>query len=614
MGTALAGSIRYRIEATSIKPVPGVSEKIGFEFTIGKDGDDNKSQEQIEQLNNTVQKLTQTLQTASLSNAEGSPGKGPGLGDGLGAGTGRAASSAAVSAPGAPPNDNISKKTDDYKNLSVPPKVEKIDPQLFSSETSKVSNIKPASNNNWGENSARSFLAEKPLAVKLLDGTNSTAIPSAGSDVIANDLLLQGVLNAQKVNFTLIGNSNQLPPNFKLNGQSISTTSAVSFDATGTTVMRFNLTWNAVSDDSSVSFKSFQIKAEYFDLKGISLGYQSLSFNYGDFKTLADTSGVNQFYLSAKGLSYDIEGNASANTIHAGYGHDIVRGLGGNDKLFGEQGDDTLIGGTGADTLDGGTGNNTASYEGSKGLVNIYLDETNPNSGNDADSDKLINIQNIIGYLDHLVDSSEGYFDIYMTQWEGISGSGKHSVTVTVVFTRSIPGSSVNTLIKSGTINGRTWSVQLSATDFGDLDKNGAFGPVTMEVFQTDLAGNSSDHASTQFTYADQPLTTPALTAITGLVFNPAYTNDNVINLADINSNGGALTISGNLGLGVTTKTPNQRVHLVLKMANMLAKDYYIDYDAIQSNGTWSKTLTAQEVRDLGQGFGTLEVSTQQYE
>ena len=395
----------YRIEAASIKPVPGVSEKLGFEFNVGKEGDDTKAQEQIEQLSNAVQQLSQSLQTASLSNAEGMPGKGPGLGAGMGAGTGRAAASAASASPGAPPNDNTSKKTEDYKNLAIPTKVEKVDPQLFSSDSSKITNIKPASNNNFGDNTARSLLAEKPLPVKLVDGTNSTDNPANGSDIIANDLLLQGQLNAVKVQFTLIGNVNNLPPDFKLNGQSVTSSNPISLDAASTNILRFNLTWRAISDDAkNTSTTSFQIKTEYFDSTGKSLGSQTLSFNYGDFKTLAETSGVNQFYLSAKGLSYDIQGNDSANTLHGGYGHDILRGFGGNDKLFGDKGDDTLIGGSGADTLDGGTGNNTASYEGSRGPVNIYLDESNSNSGNDADGDKLINIQNIVGsaYGDYL--------------------------------------------------------------------------------------------------------------------------------------------------------------------------------------------------------------------
>ena len=390
----------YRIEAASIKPVPGVSDKLGFEFTIGKEGDDTKTQEQIEQLSNAVQQLSQSLQTASLSNAEGTPGKGPGMGAGMGAGTGRAASSAASASPGAPPNENTSKKTEDFKQQSIPTKIEKVDPQLFSSENSKISNIKPASNSNFNEITARSLLAEKPVKVKVETGKNNTELGKA-DDVIANDLVLQGKLNATKVTFSLIAKSNSddsissLPPNFKLNGQNV-TSPGATFDASSNNLVRFNLTWNATANSPATT--QFQIKAEYFDSNGNTLGSDTLNFNYGDFRTLAETSGVNQLYLSARGLSYDIEGNNSNNTIHAGSGHDIIRGFDGADKLYGDDGDDTLIGGRGSDTLDGGAGTNTVSYEGASEAVNVYLDPSKSyiNFG-DAGGDTFNNIQNIIG-------------------------------------------------------------------------------------------------------------------------------------------------------------------------------------------------------------------------
>ena len=497
----------YRIEASSIKPVPGVSEKLGFEFTIGKEGDDTKTQEQIEQLSNAVQQLSQSLQTASLSNSEGTPGKGPGMGAGMGAGTGRAASSAASASPGSPPNDNTSKKTEDFKNLAVPTKVEKVDPQLFSSESSKVSNIKPASNNNWGDNSARNLMAEKPLAVKLVDGANSTVIPSSGSDVIANDLLLQGLPNALKVNFTLIGNANQLPPNFKWNGQSVSSTSPVSFDSAGSTVTRFNLTWNAMPDGANVVNTNFQIRAEYFDAKGASLGYQTLSFNYGDYKTLAETSGVNQFYLSAKGSSYDIEGNDSANTLRAGYGHDIVRGLGGNDQLYGDQGDDTLIGGTGSDTLDGGSGNNTASYDGSSAAVKIYLDEANANSGGDADGDKLINIQNIIGsaYEDSLQGDASanriygGDGDDTLQGGAGADtldgaslGSASNTTDVNNTLSYSMSASPVNVNLATGVVFGGDATGDVIA-HFRHVIGSSGNDTLTGDVYDNTLDGSEGD-------------------------------------------------------------------------------------------------------------------------
>ena len=198
------------------------------------------------------------------------------------------------------------------------------------------------------------------------------------------------------------------------------------------------------------------------------------------------------------------------------------------------------------------------------------------------------------------------------TTFTGITNEDKPKLSV--VFTRSTTGGGTNTLAgKTVTVNGNTWSVKLTDTDFLTLNQNGGTGQVTMTVVQTDQSGNPSDPATIQFTYADHPLTIPSLTSMTGLVFAPAMTNDNTINLADSNTSGGTLTISGNMGTGVTSRPSNQRVHLVLKMANMPAKDIYIDNASINPDGTWSVTLTQQEVRNLGQGLGTLKVSTQEY-
>ena len=197
------------------------------------------------------------------------------------------------------------------------------------------------------------------------------------------------------------------------------------------------------------------------------------------------------------------------------------------------------------------------------------------------------------------------------TTFTGITNEDKPKLSV--VFTRSTTGGGTNTLAgKTVTVNGNTWSVQLTAADFATLNQNNGTGQVTMKVVQTDQSGNPSDPATIQFTYADHPLTVPSLTSMTDLVFAPAMTNDNTINLADINASGGSLTISGNMG--VSTRPSNQRVHLVLKMANMPAKDIYIDNASINPDGTWSVTLTPQEVRNLGQGLGTLKVSTQEYQ
>ena len=87
----------YRIEASNIKPVPGVNDKLGFEYTVGKEGDETKAQEQVEQLAAQVQQISKSLQTAALSNSEDAAGNAPGLGPGAGPGTGKASASAASS-------------------------------------------------------------------------------------------------------------------------------------------------------------------------------------------------------------------------------------------------------------------------------------------------------------------------------------------------------------------------------------------------------------------------------------------------------------------------------------------------------------------------------------
>lgn len=72
--------------------------------------------------------------------------------------------------------------------------------------------------------------------------------------------------------------------------------------------------------------------------------------------------------LPGSDLTTTRTGTADSNTMIAGSGREVIRGLGGNDildatggddSLFGGPGNDLLVGGTGHDVLDGGTGANT---------------------------------------------------------------------------------------------------------------------------------------------------------------------------------------------------------------------------------------------------------------
>ena len=97
-----------------------------------------------------------------------------------------------------------------------------------------------------------------------------------------------------------------------------------------------------------------------------------------------------------------IVGSEAGETLDGTTGDDTLRGLGGDDTLNGGEGDDTLEGGTGADTLDGGDGTDTASYATSDAAVTVDLSAstvyaTIEGDTNNANTDTLINIENLIG-------------------------------------------------------------------------------------------------------------------------------------------------------------------------------------------------------------------------
>ncbi len=76
---------------------------------------------------------------------------------------------------------------------------------------------------------------------------------------------------------------------------------------------------------------------------------------------------------------------------------DVLWGNSGNNYINGNNGNDVLRGDAGADTLDGGAGNNTVDYSRSlNGAVTVNL-LTGAGTGNDAQGDVYLNIQNITG-------------------------------------------------------------------------------------------------------------------------------------------------------------------------------------------------------------------------
>ncbi|MFE8583487.1 cadherin domain-containing protein [Sphingomonas sp. NCPPB 2930] len=76
--------------------------------------------------------------------------------------------------------------------------------------------------------------------------------------------------------------------------------------------------------------------------------------------------------------------------------NDMVKGSAADETLEGGAGDDMLSGGGGADTLDGGAGFDTASYADSGAGITMAMDGS-VGSGGDAQGDRLVSIEHVIG-------------------------------------------------------------------------------------------------------------------------------------------------------------------------------------------------------------------------
>ena len=415
----------YRIQASEIKPRQDAGAKSGDGFGLDKEKQDQTGQTQTEQAQESMaqasaqmQKIAQTLQNASASNAE-TEGSGAGMGPGKGAGTGVAASSLASATPSSAPNTKTSDKTADPNDMiSMNTGLLDASRSLQHAVTAKVSGVALLDESkSFGEVKSEVLLPANPLTVQVIAGNVvAPANGSAGNSQVAMDFLLPGRPGATSVKLS-VSETTVVPEGITLNGLAIATT-GLTVDVSGIDIKRFTLKWVAIPDEVAVRAADFQVEVKFFDINGAQLsgGAAPITFHYDDFQTVnefnsmsSDSNGNPRYYLPARGISYDINGTAENDQIDAGAGADIVRGLAGNDVLNGGSGNDTLIGGQGADEMDGGTGVNLASYEDSAAGVTASLKSGEAGRGGDAERDTLTNIQNLTGsaYADTLFGNEE---------------------------------------------------------------------------------------------------------------------------------------------------------------------------------------------------------------
>ena len=91
-----------------------------------------------------------------------------------------------------------------------------------------------------------------------------------------------------------------------------------------------------------------------------------------------------------------VYGTNSGETLNASDDADEIWGYGGKDTIFAYGGDDNIEGGEGADYIHGGNGIDAARYDGSAAGVYVSL-ATGTGIGGDAQGDRLVSIENLVG-------------------------------------------------------------------------------------------------------------------------------------------------------------------------------------------------------------------------
>lgn len=131
----------------------------------------------------------------------------------------------------------------------------------------------------------------------------------------------------------------------------------------------------------------------------------------------------------------NLVGGGGSDTLSGGSGEDVLSGGDGNDSLTGGSGLDQLSGGRGADTIDGGADSDTVDYSAANTAqkigvrIAISQDGSATSSGGEADGDKLISIENVIGtaFADR-IDAKAMTENVYLEGGEGndslFGGSG----------------------------------------------------------------------------------------------------------------------------------------------------------------------------------------------
>eukprot|EP01031_Cornospumella_fuschlensis_P022675 gene22675-27646_t len=132
------------------------------------------------------------------------------------------------------------------------------------------------------------------------------------------------------------------------------------------------------------------------------------------------------------------------------------------------------------------------------------------------------------------------------------------------------------------------WSAPVLAADFAQLVQ----GTLKVTVLQSDAAGNVSPSTEKTFTYVSEPVSVPTITSVSGVSSSDIY-----FNAQDQITSGDQLVVSGS---GVS----GHQLRLDVRVAGV---SYVIPAVTVSNNGSWTVTLTAEDLSRIGQGVTQIQ-------
>ena len=320
----------------------------------------------------------------------------------------------------------------------------------------------------------------KTITVNLTDqNDNAPVITTGATQSVAENTTLVAALTSTDAD--TIGTN---PATFTITGGADQALFAISGG---------NLVFNTPRDYETQAH-SYQVQVTASD--GLNTTSQDITVNLTDQKgvTINGTSG-NDLIDSTRTVLNQPLPTPEADTINGSGGNDVISGLGG------------------ADTLDGGAGWDTASYATSSSGVTVSL-MTGTGSGGDAQGDRLLNIENLVGsnFNDTLEGSTVsgtldgGLGNDIVSFAHAASGVGGAGVTVNLALTtwqntitggwhqllnfENVTGSEFNDTLTGN--SGDNVLIGLGGDDTlrGNLGADTMFGGIGNDIYGVDNAGD----------------------------------------------------------------------------------------------------------------------------